>query len=377
MNVSGLIFSNIHDREIPEMTRIRTMASIPFGCRYRLIDFALSNFVNSEITTVGIVTHNNYASLMDHVGTGKDWDLARRSGGIKILPPFVSAYENRMAGKLYETRLEALMGSANFIDRCGSDYIVMSDCDTILNIDLSDVVRDHIASGAFLTVVTKRFNATKAAFTHDVNVLSIDEENRVTDLSIYCPRRGNLDVSTNIFVIGRNDLLDVISDSIAHGYKSFYRDVIAKQLKKRLIRAYRFDGYCEVVSSLESYFKNSMALLEESVRKDLFANPDRKIFTKVRNSPPTRYSDDARARNCLIADGCSIEGIVENCILFRGVHIGKNTVIRNSILLQDTYVGDGALLNCVISDKNVVIKDGRHLSGHETMPFFIEKGKTV
>lgn len=377
MNVSGLIFSNIHDREIPEMTRMRTMASIPFGCRYRLIDFALSNFVNSDITTVGIITHNNYASLMDHVGTGKDWDLARRSGGIKILPPFVSAYENRMAGKLYETRLEALMGSVSFIDRCGSDYIVMSDCDTILNVDLADVLRDHVSSGAFLTVVTKRVNATKEAFQRDVNVFNIDRENRITDLSIFRPQRGNIDVSTNIFVIGRNDLLNIVSDSIAHGYSSFYRDVIAKQLKKRVIRAYRFEGYCRAVSSLESYFKNSMALLKEDVRGDLFGNPNRKIFTKVRNSPPTRYSENARARNCLIADGCTIDGIVENCILFRGVHVGKNTVIRNSILLQDTYVGDGALLNCVIADKNVVIKDGRHLSGHETMPFFIEKGKTV
>ena len=136
MAVAGLIFSNIHDTAIPALTNIRTMASIPFGGRYRLIDFPLSNMVNSGITKIGIITHDNYQSLMDHIGTGKDWDLARRSGGIKLLPPYVAAYENHAAGKLYESRLEALMGSANFINRCGADYMVLSDCDVIMNIDL-------------------------------------------------------------------------------------------------------------------------------------------------------------------------------------------------------------------------------------------------
>ena len=142
MTAAGLIFSNIHDQSIPEMTRRRTMASIPFGCRYRLIDFALSNMVNSEITNVGVITHYNYQSLMDHIGNGKDWDLARRSGGIKLLPPYITAYENSAAGKLYENRLEALMGSVNFINRCGADYIVLSDCDMIMNID--QIGRAHV-----------------------------------------------------------------------------------------------------------------------------------------------------------------------------------------------------------------------------------------
>ena len=140
MSAAGLIFSNIHDRNIPEMTARRTMASLPFGGRYRLVDFTLSNMVNSGITKVGIVTHNNYRSLMDHIGTGKDWDLARRGGGVILLPPFITAYDNPRAGKLYSTRLEALMGVMDFIAHCDEDYIVLSDCDTICNIDLSDVV---------------------------------------------------------------------------------------------------------------------------------------------------------------------------------------------------------------------------------------------
>lgn len=377
MTAAGLIFSNIHDQGIPEMTRKRTMASIPFGCRYRLIDFALSNMVNSEITNVGVITHYNYQSLMDHIGNGKDWDLARRSGGIKILPPYVAAYENSAAGKLYENRLEAMMGSANFINRCGADYLVLSDCDVIMNIDLGAVIRDHIQSGAYITIVTKKVNVKDCPFGKNTNTLTVDGEGRVTDVAYSLPERGSAYVNTNVMVISRADLQCVVSDSIAHGYKSFSKDIIARQLKKKLIRAYCFDGFCACISSLENYFSTSMMLLQENVRKDLFSCPERKIFTKIRNSAPTKYDSDAKVSNCMIADGCTIEGQVENSIIFRGVHVGKGTVVKNSILLQDTYVGANVALNCVITDKNVVIKDGRTLSGYDTMPFFIGKGVMV
>ncbi|MBE6588740.1 MAG: glucose-1-phosphate adenylyltransferase subunit GlgD [Ruminococcaceae bacterium] len=377
MIAAGLIFSNIHDQSIPEMTRRRTMASIPFGCRYRLIDFALSNMVNSDITNVGVITHYNYQSLMDHIGNGKDWDLARRSGGIKILPPYVAAYENHAAGKLYESRLEALMGSVNFINRCGADYLVLSDCDVILNIDLSRVIEEHIKSEAYITLVTKKVDVKNSLFDKAVDVLTTDEDGRVTDISFTMPKRGSCYVNTNLMVISRTDLQNIVSDSIAHGYKSFTRDIIAKQLKKKLIRTYVFDGFAACISSLENYFSTSMMLLDDNVRRDLFSTPDRKIFTKIRNSAPTKYASDAVVKNSMIADGCTIEGTVENSIIFRGVHVGKGTVVKNSILLQDTYVGAKASLNCVIADKNVVIKDGRTLSGYETMPFFIGKGTMV
>ena len=166
-----------------------------------------------------------------------------------------------------------------------------------------------------------------------------------------------------------------------HGIKSscivLCSDIIAKQLKKKLIHAYVFEGFCACVSSLENYFRTSMLLLQDDVRRDLFGCADRKIFTKIRNSAPTKYSDEAKVKNSMIADGCIIEGTVENSIIFRGVHIGKGTVVKNSILLQDTYVGSNVTLNCVITDKNVVIKDDRMLSGYETMPFFIGKGVMV
>ncbi|MBE6650431.1 MAG: glucose-1-phosphate adenylyltransferase subunit GlgD [Ruminococcaceae bacterium] len=377
MTAAGLIFSNIHDGCIPEMTRFRTMASIPFGCRYRLVDFALSNMVNSNITNIGIITHYNYQSLLDHIGTGKDWDLARRSGGIKILPPYVTAYENHVANRLYESRLEAIINAKNFVKRCNADYVVLSDCDVILNIDLGDVIEDHINSGAYITIVTKKVNTAERHFDSNVKVVSVGENNALTDIVSYKPKKGTVEISTNIMVISRDDLEAIIDDSVSHGYTDFTKDVLKRNMKKKLIRAYKYDGWYAYISSLVSYFDVSMRLLSEEARDGLFGDRNRRIYTKLRNSAPTKYSSDAKVTNSLIADGCIIEGTVENSILFRGVHVGKGTVIRNSVLLQDTYVGNNASVNCTITDKNVMIRDARNLSGHDTMPFFISKGTMV
>lgn len=377
MTAAGLIFSNIHDECLPELTRLRTMASVPFGGRYRLIDFPLSNMVNSGISKVGIITHYNYQSLLDHIGTGKDWDLARRSGGIKILPPFITAYDAKATNSLYNTRLEALLGVTNFISRCTEDVLVLSDCDTICNIDLSKVLARHEETGADITVVTKRvsggnYNAERHS------VLVLDENDKIIDAAEYSSDiKGAFNVSTNIMVITRRYLITVLNDAAAHGYTSFFRDIIARNVGKADFRAYRFDGFYSLINNLPGYFETSMKLLDSDVREELFESADRPVFTKVRNSAPTSYSSSARVSNSIVADGCVIEGEVENCVVFRGVKVGKGTVIRNSILLQDTYVGDNVSLNCVITDKNTVIRDGRDLSGHESMPFYIGKGVMV
>lgn len=377
MTAAGLIFSNIHDSSIPELTRMRTIASVPFGCKYRLIDFPLSNMVNSGINKVGIVTHYNYQSLLDHIGTGKDWDLARRSGGIKILPPFITAYDNAAANKLYNTRLEALFGVMNFIGKCTEEYIVMSDCDIICNIDIADVLNTHVKTAADITVVTKKIVPSTYPLSTSNEVLGVDGEGNVTDVAEYTKTENEIEISTNVVVISRALLQNLLLDAAAHGFNSFYRDIIGRNIGKLKIKAYRYDGYYSLVASLESYFHASMKLLRAESRDGLFAIPNRPIYTKVRNMPPTKYIDGAKVTNSLIADGCVIEGKVENSILFRGVKVGKGTVVKNSILMQDTYVGNDVKLNCVISDKNVIIKDGRELSGHESMPFFLGKGVMV
>ncbi len=374
MTAVGLIFSNIHDNNIPELTKQRTIGSVPFGGRYRLIDFALSSMVNSGISKIGIVTHNNYQSLLDHLGNGKDWDLARRSGGIKILPPYISSFENAASNKYYSSRLEALMGTVNFFNRCKEDYVVMSDCDVICNIDLNDVIEQHIKTEADITFVT----TLKAPPKNDTVVIAnADDNGNLTDFYETKNAEGEQRIYVNIMVVKRSYLLNILDIAIGRGYSSFTRDIIQKNIGKENYKIYDYKGCYAHIGSMEGYFNCSMRLLDQGVREQLFGVKNFPVLTKIRNSAPTRYCNGAQVVNSVVAEGCVIEGTVENSVVFRGVHVGKGAVVKNCVLFQDTYVCSGAELNCVITDKNVMIKDKRVLSGCEDMPFYIGKNRSV
>lgn len=377
MSVQGIIFSNLHDKNIPELTLRRTMASVPYAGRYRLIDFALSNMVNSGITSVSVITHYNYQSLMDHIGAGKDWDLARRSGGIKILPPYMTAYANQ-SNALYNSRMEALKSVNYSVSRFTSDYVVLSDCDVICNVDLNDMINDHIENNADITIAVKRVLLNKDSASRNV-IIDADPEGRIVDINPYPTNvNGYRDIDLNILVINRDYLQSVVVDAIAHGYTSFNRDVIARNTARRNFRIYKYDGYFANIGSLADYYSHCMELLGTPENRDeIFGIKTRPIYTKVRNSAPTRYAESSVVKNSLVADGCIIDGTVENSIIFRGVKISRGATVKNSILFQDTVIGENVFLNCVITDKNVVIRDGRILSGHETLPFFVEKNRLV
>lgn len=376
MNAIGIIFANLHERNIPELTRVRTVGSVPFGCRYRLIDFTLSNMVNSGITDIRVVTQYNYQSLMDHIGSGKDWDLARRSGGVKILPPNTRFSQNYMGGA--HSRLESLIGIAASLDHVKEDYVIMADCDGICNIDLDNLLRDHIANNADITMMTKRLKLN-GALSETATIIEADENGRISDIAMN-PKyaEGEHDVALNITVINTKYLQNIVREAIAHGFTSLTRDIMLRNKDERNYRIYRYDGAFATISSLEDYFATSMDLITNTAfRHALFGVEQRPVLTKVRNSAPTRYTDASVVKNSLIADGCIIDGTVENCILFRGVKIGRGAVVKNCILYQDTVVGENVFMNCVISDKNTVIRDGNVLSGHPSKPYFIEKNRML
>ncbi len=365
----GVIFSNIHDENVPELSRHRTMASIPFGGRYRLIDFALSNMVNSGITTVGIVTKYNYQSLIDHLGSGKEWDLARKDGGIILLPPYSDETDLP-----YTSRLEALKGVTGFLNRRKEEYVVISDCDGISHLDISDVIRYHEEKHADITMVYHEDSDVESSYFITLNP---DETGRIKGLKInpHMNKKEKFNLYVNVMVINREFLINIIQDAVTRGLSSFGRDILTKQVDTLKIFGYQFDGYYASISSLQRYYRHSMELLDRDVRNELFGARD--IYTKVRDSAPSKYINGATVKNSLISDGCVIEGTVENCILFRGVKIGKGSVVKNSIIMQDSVIGTNAQLDCVITDKNVVVRDRRHLAGCESLPYFISKGRML
>lgn len=376
MTTAGIIFSNIHDSNIPELTSKRTMASVPFACKYRLIDFTLSNMVNSNITDIRIVTQYNYQSLMDHIGSGKDWDLARRSGGVKIVPPYISA--GSPTSSVYPTRLEALKNVNYSITHITADYVVLSDCDVICNIDLTDMVEYHIKQGADITVATRLVEVDSETAKKNV-LFQANDEGRITDVISYSPIFcGKAHVNLNILVINRDYLFELVADAISHGYRSLTRDIMTNHTVDRKYSVYEFSGYYACLSSLNDYFGCSLDLISNKAsRNALFNVKNRPVYTKVKNSAPTYISPDAKVSNSLIADDCMILGEVDNSILFRGVKVGKGTVVRNSILFQDVFTGSDVHLNYVLADKNAVICDGVTLSGHSQLPSYIEKGKSI
>ena len=247
----------------------------------------------------------------------------------------------------------------------------------ICNVYLSLAIEQHIKNNADITLVSAMVDTAEQELDAKAQVPVLDEEGRLTDISVYEGQQGKVEVCSDILIVRRAYLQRVVTEAVARGYTSFYRDIIYRNLGRDRFFVVRYDGFFARVNSIESYFRCSMKLLDRKSRVNLFYRRNQPIFTKVRNSAPTRYLPSAKVTNSLIADGCVIEGTVENSILFRGVHVGKGTVVRNSILMQDTYTGENVTLGCVITDKDVVIKDDRTLCGHETLPFYIGKGMTV
>ncbi len=364
--IMGLIFSNMHDDCISDLTKSRTMGSVLFGGRYRLIDFPLSGMTNSGIAEVGVITKSNYQSLLDHVGSGREWDLARKNGGLHLLPPY-----SHVSNGVYRGRLEAIHGVWNFIKYSDADYIVFADCNVVANFDYSKIVDAHIESGADITVAYGKNNISFEE-SQQSTVFGLNDDGRVTDVLLNPHISGDCNVYLNIAVISKEFLNNIIIETSPKGLISFEKDVLQAKVNDYKIIGYEFDGYYSKIYSMFSYYKANMALLNSENLDNLFKEKY-PIYTKVRDNPPAKFAIGSNAKKSLIADGCIIEGTVENSVLFRGVKVGKGAVVKNCILMQDTVIGENVSIDCVISDKNVTVTDGRTLTGSEKYPLFIGK----
>lgn len=369
-NVLGLVFANMHDTTLGDMTKNRTMGSVMFGGRYRLIDFPLSNMVNSGISEVGVITKSNYQSLLDHLGSAREWDLARKKGGLYILPPF-----GNVESTLYRGRIEALYGAMSFIKHSRAKYVILSDCDVVTNIDYKPIVAAHIESGADITAVAH----TGVYSSEDIKtstVFNVDADKNVTSVLINPDTSGTCTTSLNVFVMSMDFLIETVNDAMARGNVSFERNILQEKCRELKIKIYEYDNYFSKLNSPESYFKSNMALLEPENARKLFV-PKRSIYTKVSDNAPVKYDLDSKVSNSLIADGCIIEGEVENSVLFRGVKVGKGAKVKNCILMQGTVVGDNAELNYLITDKNVSICENHILTSSPQYPMYVGKGASV
>ncbi len=365
-NVLGLVFSNTYDRCLDEITSIRSMGSVPYGGRYRLIDFPLSAMVNSGMGHVGIITKSNYQSLMDHVGNGRAWDLSRKNGGLRILPPF-----NMNNVGLYTGKIQALAGAMDFISHSDEEYVLITDSSFIFNVDLTKMFKYHEDKNADITLA---YVNGKAPSISELAEFDIDTDGRITNL-FRTTGSDNANYSLNVLLMRKSLLERLINNAVSLNYHSFTEDILQRNVKSLKIYGYNFDGFVRVMDNIQSYFEANMALLDKENRKALLSTQP--VYTKVKDDVPAIYGLDSHVSNSLVADGCVIEGTVENSILSRGVHIGKGAVVKNCVLMQNAYISDNVNLNCVIADKDVVIKPNKVLSGDITFPVYIGKGIVI
>ncbi len=327
----GVVDATTFFEDLIELTRHRSVAAIPFGGRYRLVDFVLSNMVNSGIQSVAIFPKYEYRSLMDHLGSGKNWDLNRKHDGLFFFPSSIFDKPSREIGSF-----DNYAANIDFLKRSTQEYAVISKANLIFNMDFEKLLEWHIENGCDITEVRKNGQ------------------------------------SLEIFVLKTELLLELIVSRYKIGYMGM-KDVVTDLYSPFKVCSFNYDEYAVTVNSVKSYFSASMDLLNLDIWKKLFLK-DRPILTKVKDEPPTRYAKTANVFNSMVANGAEIQGKVENSIIARGVKIAKGAVVKNSIIMQKSQIGENCVLDHAILDKDVRVESGVTITGTQEAPYILKKG---
>ena len=367
-NVMGLVNLQRQEDGLRLLTEYRPLAALPFGGRYRIIDFPLSSMVNSGIRNVGVLLPATSRSILDHLRSGKDWDLARHHKGLFYLPPVRSGQDNM------EGDLQNIYYNLDFVENSSEEYVLLARAAAVYNMDFVPMMEEHAEKGADITVVI-------SPALHDDSaaglVVESDEDGRITDVSLRPEIKQGEQRSFGVYFLKKQLFIELVRQAYEHGGKDFRVDVLLHAAKDLKLFAYHHQGYACRVCSLQAYYDTNQAILRPELWQELFMRTGAPVYTKVKDMPPVRYLEGAQVSNSIVANGCTIAGTVENSVLFRGVHVEAGAVIRNSIVMQNGIIGSRAEIDSVITDKNVVITSGKVLQGAETYPVYVGKNRRV
>ena len=365
--ILGLIFANTNEKHLPELTAYRSTGSVPFGGKYRMIDFPLSNMSNSGINNVGIVAKSNFMSLMDHVGSGSAWDLARRRSGLSILPPY--------GEHSFATLVETIFNLHGYIEHGDEEYVLIAPSDCVHNMDYNKLFRFAEKNHSDITFVFIKRAVTE--ITDDFRcILDVDDDGKVSKIMASPVDNSICNLDIGIMLMKKTVLMALVRQAMSESKYSFVRDVLQKSLDRHRVYAYEFDGYCEIIGSVKEYYDANMKIMDRDTRYALF-NSKRPIYTKVRDDAPSRYGLNSNVKDSLIAQGCVINGIVENSIISKGVYIGHDAVIKNCIIMQDCVIGDQPQQTNLLADKDVNVARAPQLHGTQHEPMYIAKRSIV
>lgn len=371
-NTMGIILTGGNNPRMKELTAVRSTAAIPVGGKYRAIDFVLSNMVNSGITNVGVITQYSFRSLMDHLGSGKEWDLDRRYNGLFIFPPSLSDDGTGF----YRGSADAMYKNLTFLKRSDEEYVLIAQGNGIYKTIFNEMQDFHIEKGADITVAYREMYDFTPEELSTLGVIVVNEDGKISDFQEKPLHPKTKNGSMGIYLVKRSLLISLLEECFAHGDYDFVKDVLIKKLGELKIYGFRFDGYWRNLSSVNTYYRCNMELLDPETQHRLFID-NGKVYTKVKDEAPAKYNDEAEVKNSIIADGCIIEGYVENSILFRGVTVKKGAVIKNTIVMQGSVIEENVYLQNVVLDKNVTVTQGKSLKGDDKWPIVVEKDTVV
>lgn len=366
-NVLGIINLINEKQYLKGLTAHRNVASVPFAGRYRLIDFTMSNFINAGISLVGVFPKERYLSVMDHLGSGKEWNMDRRTGGLYILPP--SRPHESIAGDMKQFH-----DHLSFFNRAKADMVVITPGHHVCKMDYNKIIDFHQNSGADITVVYKDFHDSlvqKPIY----HTCRLNEAGKVTDISLFNAPNAGDHVALETYVLSKAVLIELIHQCAANEEYDFLKDAVKANLQNLNVQGFHFTGDLPFIHSIESFHASNMKFLNPDVLKSFFSEKG-SVFTKINNEAPTSYAETAQVSNSLVANGCKIEGTVENSILFRGVTVKKGAIVRNSVIMQNGEIGEGAVVENVITDKQVRITNKKVVIGTQE-PTVIKKSEII
>ncbi len=374
-DVFGLVYTGEQNMDLIELCANRAIGALPVGGRYRAIDFILSNMVNSGIRNVGVITRMHYQSMVDHLGSGKEWDLSKKNGGMVILAPVVDTIDNSMAQR---GLCDSIKNSMGYIKRISQQYCLLSSAYNIYNTTYTDLVNYHIAKNADITILYNDEPITPKSGEMGFNDLrlNMDKNGRVLDMEFNPIMPTSTNMSLSAYLIKKDLLEYLVDDAISRGRYKFIQDVLMSNVSRLRVYGYEHTGYVGRLHSVASYYDVNMSMLNREVQKELF-HTGHPVYTKAKDEFPVRYGSEAVVQNSLIANGCEIEGRVENSVIFRTVKIGKDTTIKDSIIMNGCEIFNNCWIENTILDKNVRIRSGRRLIGDKHYPVVIKKGAVI
>jgi len=363
----GLINLDPEQEMFNELTYFRNGASLPFGGRYRLIDFALSNMVDSNIEEVAIFTRNKYRSLMDHLGTGESWNLDRRNGGLFVLPPDWNDPTDVSKGDL-----RFFHNNQDYFNRSQSSYVLIGGSQFIANANYEEAFEFHLNRKADVTLISVKVDELSQEH-HPYCRVEADEKKWVQDITY---DQNNHHVFTGLYIINKELLMKLVDHCIAYGKDNFFTHGVREHLADLKVQTYDHEGDHAFINTVEGFYRENMNLLSEEKYLNLLYKP-KFIRTKVSDNPPVKYENGSSINKSIVSNGCVIEGDVDQSVLFRGVSVKKGSVIKNSIIMQQCTIEEGAYLENVILDKDVHITAGQRIIGSNEKPYVVAKRQVI